>query len=66
MCMIKMPRLAVRKAAAALGAVVAGAALPAFAEIRMGAPFTDGVVLQRGMNVPVWGWATPSKRAICS
>ncbi len=60
MCMIKMPRLAVRKAAAALGAVVAGAALPAFAEIRMGAPFTDGVVLQRGMNVPVWGWATPS------
>lgn len=26
---------------------------PAFAKIRMGAPFTNGVVLQRGMKVPV-------------
>ena len=36
------------------------AALPLFAEIKMGAPFTDGAVLQRGMKVPVWGKATPS------
>ena len=36
------------------------AALPAFAEIKMGAPFTDGLVLQRGMKVPVWGKVTPS------
>ena len=35
-------------------------AIPAFAKIEMGAPFTDGVVLQRGCAVPVWGWATPN------
>lgn len=38
---------------------------PVFAEIRMGAPFTDGAVLQRGMKVPVWGkvvGATGSRR----
>ena len=39
--------------------VAAIAALPIFAEIKMGAPFTDGAVLQRGMKVPVWGKATP-------
>jgi len=32
---------------------------PLFAEIKMGAPFTDGAVLQRGMKVPVWGKVTP-------
>ena len=35
------------------------AVLPIFAEIKMGAPFTDGAVLQRGMKVPVWGKVTP-------
>lgn len=35
-----------------LAAVVA---LPLLAEIRLGAPFADGAVLQRGMKVPVWG-----------
>ena len=39
--------------------VAAIAALPLFAEIKMGAPFTDGAVLQRGMKVPVWGKVTP-------
>ena len=39
--------------------VAAFAALPIFAEIKMGAPFTDGAVLQRGMKVPVWGKVTP-------
>ena len=34
---------------------------PAFAKIRMGAPFTNGVVLQRGMKVPVWGDCGPCK-----
>ena len=38
-----------------IAVVAAMAALPLFAEIKMGAPFTDGVVLQRGMKVPVWG-----------
>ncbi|MCR5840244.1 MAG: hypothetical protein K6G94_11490 [Kiritimatiellae bacterium] len=40
--------------------VAAVAALPLFAEIEMGAPFTDGAVLQRGMKVPVWGKVMPS------
>ena len=40
--------------------VAAIAALPIFAEIKMGAPFTDGAVLQRGMKVPVWGRVTPT------
>ena len=39
--------------------VAAVAALQIFAEIKMGAPFTDGAVLQRGMKVPVWGKVTP-------
>ena len=38
--------------------IAAVAALPLFAEIKMGAPFTDGAVLQRGMKVPVWGKIT--------
>ena len=36
-------------------AVASSAALAA---IEMGAPFSDGAVLQRGMKVPVWGTAT--------
>ncbi len=35
------------------------AAIPAAARIEMGAPFTDGAVLQRGMKVPVWGRVLP-------
>ena len=33
----------------------------AFAEIRMGTPFSDGAVLQRGMRVPVWGTVSPAE-----
>ncbi len=29
-----------------------------FAEIKMGSPFTDHMVLQREMPISVWGWAT--------
>ncbi len=43
-----------------MAAVAAAAVLPLFAEIKMGAPFTDGAVLQRGMKVPVWGKTTSS------
>ena len=43
----------------AVALVAAFAALPIFAQIKMGAPFTDGAVLQRGMKVPVWGKAIP-------
>ena len=35
------------------------AALAAFAKIEMGAPFSEGAVLQRGMKVPVWGKVAP-------
>ena len=40
-------------------AVAALAALGAEAKVTMGTPFADGMVLQRGRNVPVWGWANP-------
>ena len=30
------------------------------AAVELGAPFADGMVLQRGKPVPVWGWAEPS------
>ena len=42
---------------------VAGAmALPAFAKIDLGTPFADGMVLQRGREVPVWGKAEPGRK----
>ncbi len=44
-----------RAGAVALAASVALASAQLLAEIKMGAPFTDGAVLQRGMKVPVWG-----------
>ena len=47
--------------------IAAFAALPIFAGIEMGTPFTDGAVLQRGMKVPVWGKVTPTADgAACS
>jgi len=39
--------------------VAAVAALAAFAKIEMGAPFSEGAVLQRGMPVRVWGRMAP-------
>lgn len=39
--------------------VLAGLVLPLFGRIKMGTPFSDGAVLQRGMEVPVWGTAEP-------
>ena len=35
------------------------AVFPLFAGIKMGTPFADGAVLQRGMKVPIWGKVTP-------
>ena len=43
----------------AVCAVAACVALPLWAEIKMGAPFSEGAVLQRGMKVPVWGTVSP-------
>ncbi len=37
--------------------LTAFAAFAAQAGLKLGTPFADGMVLQRGMNVPVWGWA---------
>ena len=36
------------------------------AALRLGAPFTDGMVLQRGVRVPVWGVADPKTRVAVS
>ena len=38
-------------------AVAMMAAMGLDAKVTMGTPFADGMVLQRGRNVPVWGWA---------
>ena len=37
------------------------AVLPARADIKLPAMFTDHAVLQRDMPVPVWGWAQPGE-----
>lgn len=34
----------------------------AYADVELGSPFSDNMVLQRGMKVPVWGWATPGEK----
>ena len=34
--------------------------------IELGAPFTDNAILQRGMNVPVWGWGKPGTKVTVS
>lgn len=51
-CFVAMP---IEAAAADKAADKAASALP----IQLGAPFRDGAVLQRGMEVPVWGWGKP-------
>ena len=42
---------------AILVSCLASLVLSASAKVEMGAPFSDGAVLQRGMKVPVWGKA---------
>lgn len=36
------------------------------ASVKLAGPFTDGAVLQRGMKVPVWGWADPGEKVSVS
>ena len=38
--------------------------LSASAKIEMGTPFADGMVLQRGMKVPVWGTVVPDTEGL--
>src|SRR5258708_3235312 len=45
---------------ALLGTLICGA-LPARADVKLPAMFTDHAVLQRDMPVPVWGWADPGE-----
>ena len=37
-------------------------AAPRELAIKLGAPFCDNAVLQRGMTVPVWGWSKPGTK----
>jgi len=42
------------------------AALPARADVRLPGFFTDHMVLQRDMPVPIWGWADPGEKVVVS
>src|SRR4051794_24488312 len=54
-------RLANSTAALAILCALTCCALPARADVKLPAVFTDHAVLQRDMPVPVWGWADPSE-----
>jgi len=56
-----MPR---RTLAAVLLAALAALSIacPAGADVRLAKIFGDGMVLQRDMPVPVWGWAQPGEK----
>ena len=43
-----------------------GAPEPRPLSIEMGAPFHDHAILQRDMNVPVWGWSKPGAKVSVS
>ncbi len=47
-----------------LTAIVCGCLLPAvlLAELKLASPFSDHMVLQRDMPVPVWGWGDPGAK----
>ena len=42
--------------------LVASWTLPMFAMVELGTPFTNGMVLQRGMKAPVWGKVVSDRR----
>ncbi|MCX5658701.1 MAG: hypothetical protein NTW19_03140 [Planctomycetota bacterium] len=46
--------------------VIAGAVAPARADVAAASPFTDHMVLQRGMAVPVWGTAAAGEEVTVS
>ena len=43
-------------------AILVALATPAAADVRLPSIFTDNMVLQRDMPVPVWGWADPGEK----
>lgn len=42
--------------------LAATVSLPLAGAVRLADPFADGMVLQRGMPVPVWGTAAPGEK----
>lgn len=46
--------------------ILAFTAVVACAEVRLPALFSDGMVLQREREAPVWGWATPGEKVTVS
>ena len=54
--------MALRIAVKPFFAIVAVMGLSAAAEIKLGVPFADGMVLQRARAVPVWGTADPGAK----
>ena len=49
-----------------LGWMAAVCAIAAWGNVEMGAPFADGMVLQRDRAVPVWGTAAPGEKVTVS
>jgi len=54
-CLISAPGLMAQEDAEPTGEAVVQAKLA----IELGAPFCDNMILQREMDVPVWGWSKP-------
>ena len=52
--------------ATVLGVAALAAALSASADVKLGIPFSDNMVLQRGRAVPVWGTAEPGEKVSVS
>jgi sialate O-acetylesterase len=42
--------------------LLVGLAAPVGAEVKLPSVFSDNMVLQRGVKVPVWGWAAPGEK----
>ena len=55
-----------RSLIATFAAVVLSLSLSANAEVRMAGIFSDNMILQRDMKVPVWGWADPGEEVTVS
>ena len=67
MSMNEKTMCALRKRAFSVVLLSAAAfALPLAAQIELATPFGDGMVLQRGRDVPVWGKAAPGSKVVVS
>ena len=49
-----------------LGLAISGFPSAIRAEIKLASLFSDHAVLQRDVNVPVWGWASPGDKVVVS